>query len=125
VALDVTLTTDLRQSFEGLSDLVTHHFKADPLSGHLYGSPAAYRAGMSFLKFERSGESLPRFARRVGVKYSTLARWVQLSRSKLQTFGAQAIVTATGSGGGFAASSCDGDVAGIATARRGPGGSGQ
>jgi len=32
--------------------------------------------------FERSGESLPRFARRVGVKYSTLARWVQLSRSK-------------------------------------------
>jgi transposase len=28
--------TDLRKSFEGLSDLVTHHFQADPLSGHLY-----------------------------------------------------------------------------------------
>lgn len=32
--------------------------------------------------FGRSGESLPRFARRVGIKYSTLARWVQLSRPK-------------------------------------------
>jgi len=32
--------------------------------------------------FGRSGESLPRFARRIGLKYSTLARWVQLSRSK-------------------------------------------
>jgi transposase len=28
--------TDLRKSFEGLSDLVTHHFQEDPLSGHLY-----------------------------------------------------------------------------------------
>ena len=33
--------------------------------------------------FGRSGESLPRFARRIGIKYSTLARWVQLSRPKL------------------------------------------
>lgn len=32
--------------------------------------------------FGRSGESLPRFARRIGLKYSTLARWVQLSRPK-------------------------------------------
>ena len=28
--------TDLRQSFEGLSDVVTHQFKEDPLSGHLF-----------------------------------------------------------------------------------------
>jgi hypothetical protein len=28
--------TDLRKSFEGLSDLVAHHFQQDPLSGHLY-----------------------------------------------------------------------------------------
>ena len=28
--------TDLRKSFEGLSDLVSHHFEQDPLSGHLY-----------------------------------------------------------------------------------------
>ena len=28
--------TDLRKSFEGLSDLVAHQFKEDPLSGHLY-----------------------------------------------------------------------------------------
>lgn len=28
----------------------------------------------------RSGESLPRFAQRTGLKYSTLARWVQVSR---------------------------------------------
>jgi DNA-binding transcriptional regulator YiaG len=32
--------------------------------------------------FGRSGESLPRFARRMGLKYSTLARWVQLGRPK-------------------------------------------
>ena len=30
----------------------------------------------------RSGESLPRFAQRSGLKYSTLARWVQVSRAK-------------------------------------------
>src|SRR5476651_358278 len=30
----------------------------------------------------RSGESLPKFARRTGLKYSTLARWVQSSRHK-------------------------------------------
>lgn len=28
--------TDLRKSFEGLCDLVSHHFRQDPLSGHLY-----------------------------------------------------------------------------------------
>jgi len=28
----------------------------------------------------RSGESVPRFAKRIGLKYSTLARWVQFSR---------------------------------------------
>jgi hypothetical protein len=28
----------------------------------------------------RSGESIPQFARRTGLKYSTLARWVQSSR---------------------------------------------
>jgi transposase-like protein len=30
----------------------------------------------------RSGESLPQFARRTGLKYSTLARWVQTRRAK-------------------------------------------
>jgi len=30
----------------------------------------------------RSGESLPKFARRIGLKYSTLASWVQHSRHK-------------------------------------------
>ena len=29
---------------------------------------------------DRSGESLPRFARRTGLKYSTLAAWVQRRR---------------------------------------------
>ena len=32
--------------------------------------------------FGSSGESLPRFARRIGLKYSTLARWVQRNRPK-------------------------------------------
>jgi len=31
-----TGATDLRKSFEGLSDLVAHRFQEDPLSGHLY-----------------------------------------------------------------------------------------
>lgn len=30
--------------------------------------------------FASSGESLPRFARRMGLKYSTIARWVQSDR---------------------------------------------
>jgi transposase len=29
-------TTDLRKSFDGLSDLVRHQFKEDPMSGHLF-----------------------------------------------------------------------------------------
>lgn len=28
--------TDLRKSFEGLSDLVAHHLRQDPLNGYLY-----------------------------------------------------------------------------------------
>ena len=28
--------TDLRKGLEGLSDLVKHQFKEDPLSGHLF-----------------------------------------------------------------------------------------
>ncbi len=28
--------TDLRKSFEGVSDLVRHQFREDPLSGHLF-----------------------------------------------------------------------------------------
>lgn len=28
--------TDLRKSFEGLSDRVRHQFQEDPLSGHLF-----------------------------------------------------------------------------------------
>jgi hypothetical protein len=35
--------------------------------------------------FGSSGESLPRFARRSGLKYSTLARWVQRNRPKPST----------------------------------------
>jgi len=33
----------------------------------------------------RSGESMPRFARRTGFKYSTLANWVQRSRGSKHT----------------------------------------
>ena len=35
--------TDLRKSFEGLSDLLRHRFQEDPLSGH-GPSPGADRA---------------------------------------------------------------------------------
>lgn len=58
--------------------------------------------------FGRSGESLPQFARRIGLKYSTLARWVQRNRPKpapgrksplrlLEAVVESAPVTATGS----------------------------
>lgn len=47
-------------------------------SGRLRVSKAQRRDILAALA--RSGESLPRFARRTGLKYSTLANWVQRSR---------------------------------------------
>ena len=46
--------------------------------GRLRVSKVQRRDNLSALA--RSGESLPRFARRTGLKYSTLANWVQRSR---------------------------------------------
>ena len=48
--------------------------------GRLWVSKAQRRDILAALV--RSGESLPQFARRTGLKYSTLARWVQSSRPK-------------------------------------------
>jgi transposase len=47
--------TDLRKSFEGLSDLVTHQFKADPLSGHLYVFANRRKHRIKLLYFDGSG----------------------------------------------------------------------
>jgi len=55
----------------------------------------------------RSGDSLPQFARRTGLKYSTLANWVQKSRRAkrsgrppgLRLMEAVVASTATGAGG--------------------------
>jgi len=47
--------TDLRKSFEGLSDLVTHQFKEDPLSGHLYVFANRSRNRIKLLYFDGSG----------------------------------------------------------------------
>ena len=47
--------TDLRKSFEGLSDLVTHQFKEDPLSGHLYVFANRKRNRIKLLYFDGSG----------------------------------------------------------------------
>ena len=47
--------TDLRKSFEGLSDLVTHQFKEDPLSGHLYVFANRRRNRIKLLYFDGSG----------------------------------------------------------------------
>lgn len=46
--------------------------------GRMRVSPAQRREILEALA--RSGQSVPRFARRSGLKYSTLARWVQNSR---------------------------------------------
>ena len=47
--------TDLRKSFSGLSDLVTHRFKADPLSGHLYVFTNRHRNRIKLLYFDGTG----------------------------------------------------------------------
>jgi transposase len=47
--------TDLRKSFEGLSDLVTHQFKEDPLSGDLYVFANRRKNRIKLLYFDGSG----------------------------------------------------------------------
>ena len=47
--------TDLRKSFEGLSDLVSHHFQQDPLSGHLYVFANRRKNRIKVLYFDGSG----------------------------------------------------------------------
>jgi transposase len=47
--------TDLRKSFEGLGDLVTHQFKEDPLSGHLYVFTNRRRNRVKLLYFDGTG----------------------------------------------------------------------
>jgi transposase len=47
--------TDLRKSFEGLSDLVTHQFKEDPLSGHLYVFGNRKKNRIKLLYFDGTG----------------------------------------------------------------------
>lgn len=47
--------TDLRKSFEGLSDLVSHHFQQDPLSGHLYVFTNRRRNRIKLLYADGSG----------------------------------------------------------------------
>ena len=47
--------TDLRKSFEGLSDRVSHHFGQDPLSGHLYVFANRRKNRIKVLYFDGSG----------------------------------------------------------------------
>jgi transposase len=47
--------TDLRKSFEGLSDLVAHHFKEDPFSGHLYVFTNRRKNRIKLLYFDGTG----------------------------------------------------------------------
>lgn len=47
--------TDLRKSFEGLSDLVRHRFQQDPLSGHLFVFANRSRTRLKLLYWDGSG----------------------------------------------------------------------
>jgi len=56
--------TDLRKSFEGLSDLVRHRFNDDPLSGHLYVFTNRRKNRIKILFFDGSGTWV--WAKRLG-----------------------------------------------------------
>ena len=47
--------TDLRKSFEGLGDVVTHQFKEDPLSGHLFVFTNRRKNRLKLLYFDGTG----------------------------------------------------------------------
>lgn len=47
--------TDLRKSFEGLSDLVRHQFQEDPLSGHLFAFSNRRRTRLKLLFWDGHG----------------------------------------------------------------------
>ena len=47
--------TDLRKSFEGLGDLVTHQFKEDPLSGNLFVFTNRRKNRIKLLYFDGTG----------------------------------------------------------------------
>lgn len=47
--------TDLRKSFEGLSDWVRHRFQQDPLSGHLFVFANRGRTRLKLLYWDGSG----------------------------------------------------------------------
>lgn len=47
--------TDLRKSFDGLSDLVQNRFAQDPLSGHLFVFANRHRTRLKLLYWDGSG----------------------------------------------------------------------
>lgn len=47
--------TDMRKSFEGLSDLVRHRMGGDPLSGHLFVFVNRRKTRLKLLYFDGSG----------------------------------------------------------------------
>jgi transposase len=47
--------TDMRKGFEGLSDLVRHHFQQDPLSGHLFVFANKRKTRLKILYWDGSG----------------------------------------------------------------------
>ena len=69
---------DLRRSFDGLCDLIRHHFQQDPLGGHLYVFTNKRRNRIKLLYADGSvlwlGESLKRRASRSAASVKTWTR---------------------------------------------------
>ena len=64
-------TTDLRKGFEGLSDLVRHQMKEEPMSGHLFAFTNRNRSRIKRIRLGKGVYRRRRLALEFGDEFST------------------------------------------------------